>query len=315
MGPQNWRHGNWPNTLRDGHHADSSDTTESATAMKMVFRRTYLWILLAIALSVAIALGLKLYEHEKWQSGQIHDLSAQVQELQKTNESLSAQISAMQEQIDSLQRRVEYSDTAFNYLAIGNSITIHGLADYWWNEAGMAASVAENDYVHLVADYLEETHGEVCFYSANYYEWEQQAHDRAETYDAIAPYLSAKLDLITVQLGENVIDATTFESDFAALLTYLSRHAPNAEILVIDDFWDEGEREGVKERAADAAGVRFVSLDEIQGDQEYQCGVGATVFDAEGQPHVVEHAGVAIHPGDKGMRYIADRIIDALKSE
>ena len=272
-------------------------------------------IALAIALCAGTVLGVKLYRHEKWQSGQIHDLSTQVRELKEMNDSYAAQISAMQNKLDTLQGKFEYSDTAFNYLAIGNSITRHGLADYWWNEIGMAATVADNDYVHLVADYLEETHGEVCFYAMNYYKWENQAYDRTETYENVDPYLSAKLDLVTVQLSENVSDTTTFESDFEALIVYISQKAPNAKIIIIDDFWNDAEKEEAKKRVADKLGIQFVSLDEIKGDPEYQCGIGTTVYDAEGQPHVVEHTGLAGHPGDKGMRYIADGIIDVLKSE
>ena len=30
-------------------------------------------------------------------------------------------------------KRVNYCDTAFNYVAIGNSITKHVINDYWWN--------------------------------------------------------------------------------------------------------------------------------------------------------------------------------------
>lgn len=272
-------------------------------------------IVLIVMLIVGSVLGVKVYKHEKWQSGQIHNLSAQVRELQETNDSLVEQISAMQDEIDKLQGKVEYSDTAFNYLAIGNSITLHGLADYWWNEIGMAATTADNDYVHLVSDYLEETYGEVCFYAMNYFKWETQSHDRAETYETIDPYLSNKLDLITVQLSENVSDTTTFESDFEALLKYLSQKAPNAKILVIGDFWDSGEKEAAKRAATEKFGVQYISLDEIKGNPEYQCGIGTTVYDKEGRPHVVEHNGVAGHPGDKGMRYIADKIIEGLKSE
>lgn len=272
-------------------------------------------IVLVIILCVGSVVGVKLYKHEKWQSGQIHTLTAQMRELKETNDSLSEQLSAMQDQLDKLQGKVEYSDNAYNYLAIGNSITLHGLADYWWNEIGMAATTAENDYVHLVSDYLEDSQGAVRFYAMNYYKWEIQSHDRAETYETLDPYLSTKLNLITVQLSENVSDTTTFESDFEALIRYISQQAPNAKIMVIGDFWDNGEKEEAKKAAANKAGVQYISLDEIKGNPEYRCGIGTTVYDAKGDPHIVEHNGVAGHPGDKGMRYIADKIIDALKSE
>ncbi len=45
------------------------------------------------------------------------------------------------------------------------------------------------------------------------------------------------------------------------------------------------------------------------------CGVGDTVYDDDGKAHVVEHDGVAKHPGDSGMQEIADRIIEKLKNQ
>lgn len=43
-------------------------------------------------------------------------------------------------------------DQGINYFAIGNSITSHPIADYWWNDGvGMAASCEENDYVHQIS--------------------------------------------------------------------------------------------------------------------------------------------------------------------
>ncbi|WP_090477677.1 hypothetical protein [Pseudobutyrivibrio sp. JW11] len=45
------------------------------------------------------------------------------------------------------------------------------------------------------------------------------------------------------------------------------------------------------------------------------CGVGATVYDDDGKAHVVEHDGVAKHPGDSGRKEIADRIIEKLKNQ
>ena len=273
--------------------------------------------IICLALAVAVICGIfvcnKLIKHERWQSSQIHTLTDMLQELREENESLKNQMSEMQDQIDRILGKAEYSDTAFNYLAIGNSITLHGLTDYWWNEIGMAATTKDKDYVHLVADYLKQSRGDVCFYAMNYYKWENQAHDRAETYDVLDPYLSPKLNLVTIQLSENVSDTTTFETDLEALINYVREKAPDAQILVIDDFWNDGDKEEMKKTAAANTGVQFLSLDEIKGNPDYQCGLGTIVFDAAGSEHIVEHNGVAGHPGDKGMQFIADTIIDALK--
>lgn len=209
--------------------------------------------------------------------------------------------------------KVEWSETGFNYLAIGNSITKHGLCDYWWNEIGMAATTQENDYVHRVTSFLEEKNDEVCMMACNYAVWEGQARDRAETFELINKYLDDRVDLVTVQLGENVSDLTTYEADYEELLRHIRKNAPSAQILVIDDFWQEGDRSFLKEAAAANTGATFVSLAAIVNREEYQCGMGTIVYDADGEAHTVTHEGVAAHPGDLGMEYIADEIIKALE--
>ena len=283
----------------------------------MTNKRKILILGVCLCVAVFVAGGLlfsKIYRHEKWQSEQLHSLADQMQYIQEEKTQLILQISDMQAQIELLHNKVEYSDDAYNYLAIGNSITRHGLTDYWWNEIGMAATTADNDYVHLVADYLQDTYGDVCYYAVNFYKWENQAHDRAETYEDINPYLSSKIDLVTIQLSENVSDTTTFESDFEALINYIRNNAPKAVIYVIGDFWDSGDKESMKIDASTNTGVTFISLDEIKGNPEYQCGLGTIVYDVDGNKHIVEHEGVAGHPGDKGMKFIADSIIEALKA-
>jgi len=242
------------------------------------------------------------------------DLNSQNDELNQHNDELESQVEELKQEVDELQGRVSYSETAFNYLAIGNSITIHRESDYWWSDSGMAASRPENDYYHLVTDYLRQTYGEVGSYAVNYSQWEFQSYDRAETYSIIDPYLSPELDLVTIQLSENVTNMSTFESDFESLIQYVKLNAPNARILIIDDFWDDDSKSEIKEAVAGRTGVTFLPLDDIKDDPEYQCGENAVVYDSDGIEHVVDHEGVEQHPGDKGMQYIADAIINALNN-
>ena len=200
----------------------------------------------------------------------------------------------------------------FNYLAIGNSITKHGISSYWWNEVGMAASDAGHDYFHLVLKYLEENNDKVKGVSYNFYIWETQSHDRDEALSMLDQYLSPDLDLITVQLGENASNLSTYQNDFLSMLQYLRSKSPDARILVIGDFWINENRDELKKAAVQEAGVEYVSLEGIANIDTYYCGLGTTVYDADGNEHTVEHEGVAKHPGDAGMKAIADRIIEKL---
>lgn len=260
--------------------------------------------------------GMKFLQHEKSQSEKIAFLMEENEYRKLQADALKADIVELQEEIEALKTadNVQYDDDAFNYFAIGNSITKHPLADYWWSESGMAASRIENDYVHLVSSYLEEKYGKCVAYAYCYLTWEVQGYDRAESYSLIEPYLSEKLDLVTIQMGENVIDYATFEDDLEALIKYISTKCPNAQIIVIDDYWQaENNRAEIKKAVAEKCQVPFADLSEIRGNSEYDCGLGTIIYEEDGTEHIVEHAGVSIHPGDKAMRYIADAVIELLE--
>ena len=199
----------------------------------------------------------------------------------------------------------------FDYLAIGNSITVHGVSDFWWAEYGMAASRPENDYVHQVADGISEEDINTGVY--NYSIWETQAHDRTETYELLDKWLEPEIDLITVQLSENCSDTTTFTSDFKALITHVFRMCPDACVVVIDDFWNE-ERHEMKKAVCSELGVAFVDLSDIAGMAEWQAGIGTEAWGVDGATHIIEHQGVAIHPGDNAMELIADRTLELFRS-
>lgn len=218
----------------------------------------------------------------------------------------------MQATMDADKPTVEWDADGYNYLAIGNSITKHMICDYWWNEIGMAASKVDKDYFHLVSEYLDSEKDSVVFYAYNGNAWEIQATDRAQVLGVWDKLLDESLDLITIQLSENASDLSTFESDFRYMVEYVKEKCPNARIIIIDDFWSD-EKSEMKKRAIDGLDVVFVDLASIRRKEEYKAGMGTEVYDADGGEHIIEHEGVAAHPGDAGMRYYANKIIDLIK--
>lgn len=255
-----------------------------------------LQVVLSFFLLVALSgLLVAFCAHEKWQCQQIYDLQRQIASLKNNDAS-----------------PVEYDADAFNYLAIGNSITLHGKCNYWWNESGMAASVPEKDYFHLVADYLREEHNKVISYPYNFSVWEIQSTDRTQTTSNLTKYLSEDLDLISIQLSENAVNLDTFVVDLKELITILQEACPCANIILVDDFWSE-EKSELKRQVAKELGISFASLDSIRGVEAYKREMGTTVYGDDNASHIVEHSGVAEHPGDEGMQAIADAIIAVLK--
>ena len=106
-------------------------------------------------------------------------------------------------------------------------------------------------------------------YAFNYSVWETNAHDRAQTYPVMDKYMTegGGLDVVVLQLGENVSDASadgsTYESDYAELIQHIKEEAPNAQIVTVGDFWADDTKDAVKKSAADETGVTYVDLAEI----------------------------------------------------
>lgn len=229
----------------------------------------------------------------------------ELEKLSKKNKMLQAQLT---------DTDIKYAKNSFKYLAIGNSITKHGICDYWWHEGGMAATNSEQDYFHFVLANLKEQKKKVSSYAVNFSIWETQSADRAETIEVLQPYLDKNLDLVTVQLGENAVDLNTFQNDYVYLINYIKNIAPNASIILVGDFWNYENREMIKKEVATLCNVKYANLDEIRDNAAYQCGLGNVVYDTLGNQHIVEHEGVAKHPNDQGMLYIANAIIALLDS-
>lgn len=277
-----------------------------------------LCVLAVLVLAAAALAAVRIIRHEKDQNEALRELAEQMIVLQEERQAAEAgsaseaNISELKDRLTRLEVRAGYADADYRYFAIGNSITVHAPNEVWWDNAGMAASSADRDFVHLVDAFLSETCGKTACYPFYFYTWETSPGHRGETLSLLDPYLDPGLQLVTIQLGENAEDLSTFGQDFEALIRYVQEKAPSARILVIDDFWTRKDRGQMKREAAEKTGAEFISLEEIRDNPAYQAGIGATVYGADGEPHTIENADVAAHPGDSAMQYIADRITEAI---
>ncbi|MCR5743410.1 MAG: hypothetical protein K6F92_06805 [Lachnospiraceae bacterium] len=255
----------------------------------------------------------EMQNQKEYDTSVIAQLNSRVAEMTAALASANAQLAAVAN--TGSDTTVVADNADFTYIAIGNSITKHPECDYWWDaERGMAASTTDKDYFHQVAAYLDSIHGNVNCVSANFVEWEVNYTDRAEFYFVIDQYLTSEVDLITLQLGENAynFDLSTYQKDLEELIKYVKGKAPNAQIIIIDDFWFNNIS-AYRKAAASACGVDFVDLSVARADSSYQCGMGSIIYDKSGNAHTVNHGGLATHPGDKGHAYIAQGIINYLK--
>lgn len=194
-------------------------------------------------------------------------------------------------------------------LFLGNSITKHGpKADIDWSgNWGMAASAEDKDYVHLMIKALEAKTGAKS---------EVMIKNIADFERAYAGYdISGKLkdpidfgaDLVVLAIGENVPalktadDATKLQASVVQLLKAM-KGARKPTILVRSCFWSNEAKDAALKKACDEAGGIYVDLSALGKDKSLY-GRAEREF---------KKAGVANHPGDKGMAAIAEALMKAV---
>ena len=274
-------------------------------------KKKLIFILVPIML-IVIAAGVWFVLHEKTQNTNITALVAENEALNRRLEALSGRIDSLNQAAKELSQRddreakepVEWGD-GYNWMAIGNSLT-------WMSswQRGICSTRPDNDYFSIVKTWLEERNGTVQAERCNYSIWEQSTL-KSTMFDQITPYLSEKLDLVTIQLGENVTALDTYGEDLRMLIRHIRKHCPSAQIVLIDEFWSQ-EKSEIRRSVATEAGIAFVDLGEIRGKEEYQSREGTECLLADGSMITVDKD-AETHPGDAGMAYIAEQLIKTLE--
>lgn len=188
-------------------------------------------------------------------------------------------------------------------LFLGNSITRHGKAENlgWCGDWGMAASSKENDYVHKLISKFCQKGIKVSVCIANLSDWE-----RTRNMDLLFTKYSSALrfnaDYVIVRLGENACPdkyLSEFELCYGELTDLFSRNG--AKIVLTDLFWEYEPFDNFVAELAKARGYAFAKIHDLGNDDEMKA-IGK-----------FSHNGVAVHPGDKGMAEIAERIFRVLR--
>ena len=195
-------------------------------------------------------------------------------------------------------------------LFVGNSITKHGpKADIdWHGNWGMAATSEDKDYVHLVTKSLAAKHGaqpEILVKNVADFERAHVGYDIAGKFADAAAF---KADLIILCIGENVAALKTpeaqadYQTQVTALLKAIKTN-PKAAIIVRSSFWPSETKDSAMRQACEAVGGTFVDIGALSKDEQN--------YARSERPY--KHAGVANHPGDRGMAAIAEAIVKAVK--
>lgn len=194
-------------------------------------------------------------------------------------------------------------------LFLGNSITLHGpKADIGWTGSwGMAASSAERDYVHLVQSDLTRHFGtrpEIRV--RNIADFERQ-YANGEVAGRWKEDFAFEPDLAILAIGENVPalataeDRACFKSGVLRLLAAKGAKRP-PRWVVRSSFWPDAAKDEVLREACHEVGGVFVDMGALARDPA----------NAARSERSFTHDGVASHPGDRGMRVIADALVRAI---
>jgi hypothetical protein len=195
-------------------------------------------------------------------------------------------------------------------LFLGNSITSHGPAPEigWTGDWGMAATAREKDYVHqLLGRISKEAGGVPKLMIRNIADFERKLTD-FNIGDALKEELAFEADVVILAIGENAQAPKTdearkrFADALRDLLAQLGRHG-HPRLFVRSQFWPDAAKDRLLREGCHDAGGAFVDLGKLASDPTNA---------ARSERHI-EHAGVAGHPGDKGMAAIAGELWRAMK--
>lgn len=195
-------------------------------------------------------------------------------------------------------------------LILGNSVAIHGPAPQigWTGNWGMAASSRDKDFAHVLHSQLRiATQGEPQLLVLNLADFERQQTE-FDFEVGLKEAIEFEADVVIVAIGANAPALETddakqrFRTAFEQLLNRLQQKKPTA-LLVRGEFWPDPEKEKIMREVCKKAGGAYVPLPNLNSDP-------ANLGSADQK---FEHAGVAGHPGDRGMRLIADELWRAIE--
>ncbi len=184
---------------------------------------------------------------------------------------------------------------------LGNSITMHGYAPQigWHGNWGMAASSADKDYVHILRKGISGKYPNASFLIAQGANWEISYFNGCSLDELFSGAKDYDPDVIICLLGENIpseyFEEESFISAFHKLHNYLGTN--NTKLIVASSFFNNEAKTNAIKKYCDKYNADFVYISDI-------------ILNKENLAEEFEHPGIKIHPGDKGMKIIAERIFD-----
>ena len=213
-------------------------------------------------------------------------------------------------------------------LFIGNSL-VFGMCH---GKYGMCASAPDKDYFHYVSTYIKKfspdcvftkLYGSYLEHSENmemfddwYYRDAMKQFTVEDNFISAEDMLDPELDLVILQMGDNVNTDEKMETFKKAIFLFIERikgRCPNARIIFVHSWYGIWKTGSTIKRACEEWNIERVNiscLHTIDTEAREQ----KTYLGSDGEQHEVSERWIS-HPGDLGMKRIAERIIDRLALE
>jgi hypothetical protein len=180
-------------------------------------------------------------------------------------------------------------------LILGNSIVKHSPSSAigWNGNWGMAASSADSDFIHILVRDIKTKDTSCSVAYRNIADFEQNY--RTFELSSLDSLKNIKPDIIIMRIGENVNDSAgeEFVKKYNDLINYVK--TDNSVIVITDGFWPKKNVNHLIKNYASDNRYTFISMSNLSTPENEARGLFA-------------NQGVAMHPNNKGMRKIANRL-------
>lgn len=255
----------------------------------------------------------------------VHSYESSPFAMQGTVENLNNSIAAIESDINNIRYVYDANNVPYklkvdssgnvialpvNYrkvLALGNSLTEHGLAEnigYHGNGWAMAATSKPLDWCSHLQTILRQKAPAAVVTRKNIFDWETNylAVDLSALLDT---ELADNPDLIIFRAGEN--GSTPSQEEYYTgvmrLINYIKASCPDAEIVMTSLFWSNTVKDAAIQQAANALSLRYINTGSVGSQAEK---LGDFTFGEDNNQYPIINSGVQAHMCDLGFYQFAN---------
>lgn len=200
----------------------------------------------------------------------------------------------------------------YRIVLLGNSLSFHGKAPNigWHLECGMAASELEKDYAHvlfrLIDSVMPDKRIRMRISGISTFERNPAGYNLT----ALDSMKKFQPDLLIIQIGENVVfeGVTTpelFEEKYVSLIRHFQKDRQPL-VVCTTPFFPSLSKNKVINRVASLTNSFLVDLSHLVLLDKENYAKDETNYPGDKSTWKVD--GIGIHPGDKGMKNIAEQL-------